>query len=71
MEDSVILAEEEAGMKVIAGIDVGKRELVVSVLGKGLRRFRNEAGGIGELRKWLRAEGVEQVVCEATGGYER
>lgn len=58
-------------MKVIAGIDVGKRELVVSVLGKGLRRFRNEAGGIGELRKWLRAEGVEQVVCEATGGYER
>ncbi len=58
-------------MKVYAGIDVGKRELVVSVLGKGVRRYRNEAGGIGEMRKWLRTEGVTHVVCEATGGYER
>ncbi len=66
-----MVAEEEAVMKEYAGIDVGKRELVVWVLGKGLGRFRNEAGGIREMRKWLRAEGVTQVVCEATGGYER
>lgn len=66
-----MLAEAEVGMKVFAGIDVSKRELVVWVLGKGARRYGNEAGGIGELRKWLRAEGVTQVVCEATGGYEK
>ena len=58
-------------MKVYAGLDVGKGELVVWVMGEGLRRFRNEAGGIREMREWLRAEGVKQVVCEATGGYER
>ncbi len=57
-------------MKVVAGIDVGKRELVVSVSGGAVRRFGNQAGGIRVLRNWLRAEGVTQVVCEATGGYE-
>ena len=54
-------------MKVVAGIDVGKRELVVSVSGGVVRRFTNQAGGIRALRGWLRAEGVTQVVCEATG----
>ena len=65
-----MVAEQEAGMKVVAGIDVGKRELVVSVSGGTVRRFTNQAGGIRALRGWLRAEGVTQVVCEATGGYE-
>jgi len=32
VEDSVILAEEEAVMKVFAGIDVGKRELVAGAV---------------------------------------
>ena len=58
-------------MKIVAGIDVGKRELVVSVSGGPVRSFKNEAGGIRGLAEWLRTEGVEQVVCEATGGYER
>ena len=57
-------------MKVVEGIDVGKRELVVWVSGSGARRFANQADGIKALRDWLRAEGVTQVVCEATGGYE-
>ena len=57
-------------MKVIAGIDVGKRELVVWVSGSGARRFANEAEGIKALGEWLRGEKVTQVVCEATGGYE-
>ena len=57
-------------MKVVAGIDVGKRELVVWVSGSGARRFANQADGIKALRDWLRAEGVTQVLCEATGGYE-
>jgi len=58
-------------MKVVAGIDVGKRELVVSVSGGPVRSFKNQADGIEGLAEWLRSEGVEQVVCEATGGYER
>ena len=58
-------------MKVVAGIDVGKRELVVSVSGGPVRCFKNQAGGIRGLKEWLVAEGVGQVVCEATGGYER
>ncbi len=41
-------------MKVIAGIDVGKRELVVSVRGGPVRSFKNEAEGIRELGEWLR-----------------
>lgn len=71
VEDGVILADKEAGMKkVVAGIDVGKRELVVWLTGRGARRFGNQAEGIRALRDWLRADGVTQVVCEATGGYE-
>ena len=58
-------------MKVVAGIDVGKRELVVSVSGGPVRSYKNEAGGIEGMADWLRSEGVTQVVCEATGGYER
>ena len=58
-------------MKIVAGIDVGKREWVVSVSGGPVRSFKNEAGGIRGLAEWLGTEGVEQVVCEATGGYER
>ena len=54
-------------MKVVAGIDVGKRELVVWVSSSGARRFANQAEGIKALRDWLRAEKVTQVVCEATG----
>ena len=67
VEDSAILADKEAGMKIVAGIDVGKRELVVSVSGGPVRSFKNEVGGIRGLAEWLRTEGVEQVVCEATG----
>ena len=39
-------------MKIVAGIDVGKRELVVSVSG-GPVRIKNEVGGIRGLAEWL------------------
>ena len=54
-------------MKIVAGIDVGKRELVVSVSGGPVRSFKNEAGGILSVGGVACTEGVEQVVCEATG----
>ena len=59
-------------MKVVAGIDVGKRELMVCVAGGAVQCFGNQESGISALLSWLRAEGpVTHAVCEATGGYER
>ena len=53
-----------------AGIDVGKRELDVSVDGDRARRFANTAAGVAELVGWLGSQGPLLAVCEATGGYE-
>ncbi|CAI8012942.1 Pilin gene-inverting protein [Geodia barretti] len=57
--------------RAMAGIDVGKGELDVSVDGERARRFANTAGGVGELLDWLQPRGEVLAVCEATGGYER
>ena len=53
-----------------AGIDVGKRELDVSVDEDRARRFANTAAGVAELVGWLGSQGPLLAVCEATGGYE-
>ena len=58
-------------MKNVAGIDVGKNRLDVC-LDRGLvEGFENTAQGIARLVKCLHAGGAEQVVLEASGGYER
>ena len=54
-------------MKVVAGIDVGKQDLVVSVADAPVQRFANHETGITALLSWLRARAVTHVVCEATG----
>lgn len=61
----------ENAMKVVAGIDVGKAILDVSVNGGSVRRFSNSQGGITELLEWLKSQEVVVAVCEPTGGYER
>ena len=58
-------------MVVIAGIDVGKYNLEVSVAESRAKAFRNTAQGIGKLRAFLGEQGATRVVCEPTGGYER
>lgn len=58
-------------MKQVAGIDVGKNILDVSVSGRSLQRYENTTAGIQRLIKHLQQIQVELVVCEATGGYER
>ena len=58
-------------VKVVAGVDVGKASLDVSVSAGTARRFVNTPEGIGELLGSLRSLGVTLVVCESTGGYER
>ena len=57
--------------KVVAGIDVGKARLDVSVNAGSVRRFSNTVAGIVELLKWLKSEEVVEAVYEPTGGYER
>ena len=59
------------GQKVVAGIDVGKHNLDVSVSAGPVKRFANTAAGITELLKWLTDQRVTLAVCESSGGYER
>lgn len=58
-------------MKVVAWIDVGKRNLEVSVSGGSTRRFGNTDKEIAELLGWMRSFSVTHVAYEATGCYER
>lgn len=57
--------------KQVAGIDVGKQELAVSVARGPVRRFPNTEAGLTAVLAWGREQAVTHVVCEATGGYER
>ena len=61
-----------------AGLDVGKHQVVACVrtpdpTGKGrraqLRAFATFTSGLEELADWLAANGVVEVVMEATGPY--
>src|SRR5215211_8039407 len=60
-----------------AGIDIGKEEVVACVLAPGpggkrrkeTRTFRSFTGELEAMADWFSAEGVTQVVMEATGSY--
>lgn len=54
------------------GVDVSKHWLDVRVEpGDVEGRFRNDASGLSELAAFCRTQGVDLVVMEASGGYER
>lgn len=55
---------------VYAGVDVAKATLQVYLRGRQ-KEFANAPGGVRQLCKRLRKIPDVQVVCEATGGYER
>ena len=55
----------------VAGIDVGKASLDVSLAGGPVRQFANTAEGRRPLLQWLGEQDVTRAVCEPTGGYER
>ncbi len=56
----------------VAGIDVGKRHLDVSVHGAGdAIQVTNDVAGIEGLLTWLKARDVVRVGMEATGGYQQ
>ena len=58
-------------MTVVAGVDVGKANLDVSIAEGTVVRFDNTAKGITKLLKHLRVQDATLAVCESTGGYER
>ena len=58
-------------MVTVAGIDVGKANLDVSVAEGSVIRFDNTAKGITRLLKYLKEQDATVAVCESTGGYER
>lgn len=58
--------------RVVVGIDVAKAVLDGAVLPSAeMLQVTNDAAGIGQLIKRLKALGAELVVMEATGGYEK
>ena len=58
-------------MVVVAGIDVSKATLEVSVSEGPVLSYENSATGIRRLLRYLERVGVTKAVCESTGGYER
>ena len=56
---------------IVAGIDVGKANLDVSVSEDPVNRFDNTVEGISKLLKHLAEQDPTLAVCESTGGYER
>ena len=66
-----MIREEEDGMEVVAGIDVGKFRLDVWAGAGPVQRFDNSTEGIAALAQWLGEQNVSMAVCEPTGGYER
>jgi len=57
--------------KVYVGIDVGKENLDLAVLGaSGTKQYQNNLQGIRALTRRLKKQTVALIVVEATGGYE-
>lgn len=63
-------ATQQRAQRPNAGVDVSKQHLDVC-WGSEQQRLGNDAAGCDELITKLHAAGVELVVLEATGGYER
>ncbi len=70
-EDNQDYALEAGMVNIVAGIDVGKWRLDVSVSQGPVRSFANTAAGIAALLGWVASEGANEAVCEPTGGYEQ
>lgn len=63
---------QEESKRIVAGVDVASRELVVRVSCEGVvRRYDNDAKGIAKLVRDAGKLGVTLVICEHTGRYEQ
>jgi len=53
----------------VAGIDLGSEEMFVAIIEKEVRKFSTFTRGIEEAAAYLKTEGIEKIVMEATGVY--
>src|SRR4029077_10772122 len=53
-----------------AGLDIAKASLELNLAGQS-QPLRNDPKGHAQMRKLLRAHTGLQIICEATGDYER
>ena len=63
--------ETKSEDKKVAGADVGKSNLDVSIARGRARRFANTPDGMARMLSWLREGGATLVAFESSGGYER
>ena len=53
----------------VSGIDLGSEEMFAAIVDKGVRRFSTFTRGLEEASCYLKFEGIEKIVMEATGIY--
>ncbi len=53
----------------VAGIDLGSEEMFIAVIEKDVRKFSTFTKGVEEAAEYLKTEGIEKIVMEATGIY--
>jgi len=53
----------------VAGIDLSSEDMFVAVIDKNVRQFSTFTKGIEEASDYLKSEGIEKIVMEATGVY--
>ena len=66
-------SQQKANLKKInynvSGIDLGSEEMFIAIVDKGVQKFSFFTRGLEETSGYLKLEGVEKVVMEATGIY--
>jgi transposase len=64
--------EVTAQPSILAGVDVAKEELEACVMpGEYRIKVKRDEQGIAEMLKFFRQQGVQHVIVESTGGYDR
>jgi len=53
----------------VSGIDLGSEEMFAAIVDKGVRNFSTFTRGLEEASCYLKGEGIEKIVMEATGIY--
>jgi transposase len=53
----------------VAGIDLGSEEMFIAVIEKDVRKFSTFTYGLEKAAGYLKSEGIEKIVMEATGVY--
>jgi transposase len=53
----------------VSGIDLSSEEMFAAIIDKGVRRFSTFTRGLEEASCYLKLEGIEKIVMEATGIY--